>query len=74
MVRPFQTLTRTADWMFVRFHVGRGRHGNYTPAQLREWAERVREWRTEGDVYLYFNDDWKGFAVKEARRLKELVG
>ena len=72
--RPFQTLTRTADWMFVRFHVGRGRHGNYTPAQLREWAERVREWRTEGDVYLYFNDDWKGFAVKEARRLKELVG
>jgi uncharacterized protein YecE (DUF72 family) len=72
--RPFQTLTRTADWMFVRFHVGRGRHGNYTPAQLREWAERVREWRAEGDVYLYFNDDWQGFAVKEARRLKELVG
>ena len=72
--RPFQTLTRTADWMFARLHVGRGRHGNYTPAQLREWAERVREWRGDGDVYLYFNDDWKGFAVKEARRLKELVG
>ena len=60
--------------MFVRFHVGRGRDGNYTPAQLREWAERVREWRAEGDVYLYFNDDWQGFAVKEARRLQELVG
>jgi uncharacterized protein YecE (DUF72 family) len=72
--RPFQTLTRTADWMFVRFHVGRGRHGNYTPAQLREWADRVRQWREQGDVYLYFNDDWKGFAIKEARRLKELVG
>jgi uncharacterized protein YecE (DUF72 family) len=72
--RPFQTLTRTADWMFVRLHVGRGRHGNYTPTQLREWAGRVREWRTEGDVYVYFNDDWQGFAVKEARRLKELVG
>ena len=72
--RPFQTLTRTADWMFVRFHVGRGRDGNYTPAQLREWADRVREWREDGDVYLYFNDDWKGFAVKEARRLQELVG
>jgi uncharacterized protein YecE (DUF72 family) len=72
--RPFQTHTRTADWMFVRLHVGRGRHGNYTPAQLREWADRVREWREQGDVYFYFNDDWRGFAVKEAHRLKELVG
>lgn len=70
---PFQTLARTADWMFARLHVGRGRDGNYTPAQLREWAERVRQWRKEGDVYLYFNDDWNGHAVKEALRLKELV-
>ena len=72
--RAFQTLERTTDWMFVRFHVGRGREGNYTPAQLREWAERVREWAREGEVYAYFNDDWKGFAVREARRLQELVG
>jgi uncharacterized protein YecE (DUF72 family) len=71
--RPFQTLTRTTDWMFARLHVGRGKDGNYTPAQLRTWAERVREWREEGDVYVYFNDDWKGHAVKEARRLKELI-
>jgi uncharacterized protein YecE (DUF72 family) len=71
--RPFQTLTRTTGWMFARLHTGRGRRGNYTPAQLREWAERVRDWRREGDVYVYFNDDWNGFAVKEALRLKELV-
>jgi uncharacterized protein YecE (DUF72 family) len=71
--RPFQTLSRTADWMFARLHQGRGRDGNYTPAQLREWAARVRAWRKEGDVYLYFNDDWNGHAVKEAILLKELV-
>jgi uncharacterized protein YecE (DUF72 family) len=71
--RPFQTLTRTADWMFARLHQGRGRDGNYTPAQVREWADHVRGWRTKGDVYLYFNDDWNGHAVKEALRLKELV-
>jgi uncharacterized protein YecE (DUF72 family) len=71
--RPFQTLARTADWMFVRLHSGRGRDSNYTPTQLREWAARVGDWREEGDVYLYFNDDWNGHAVKEALRLKELV-
>jgi uncharacterized protein YecE (DUF72 family) len=71
--RPFQTHARTAGWMFARLHVGRGKDGNYTPGQLREWAGRVRAWRAEGDVYLYFNDDWRGHAVKEARRLKELT-
>jgi uncharacterized protein YecE (DUF72 family) len=72
--RPFQTLARTTNWMFIRLHQGRGQDGNYTPAQLREWAERVRSWRKEGDVYLYFNDDWSGHAIREAARLKELVG
>jgi uncharacterized protein YecE (DUF72 family) len=62
--------------MFARLHRGRGRDGNYTPAQLREWAERVREWRDRGDrgdVYVYFNDDWNAHAVKEALRLRELI-
>jgi uncharacterized protein YecE (DUF72 family) len=71
--RPFQTLTRTTDWMFARLHLGRGRDGNYTPAQLGTWAERVREWREQGDVYVYFNDDWRGHAIREALRLRELV-
>jgi uncharacterized protein YecE (DUF72 family) len=72
--RPFQTLVQTSGWMFARLHHGRGKDANYTPAQLREWAERVRDWREKGDVYLYFNDDWNGHAVREAARLKELVG
>jgi uncharacterized protein YecE (DUF72 family) len=71
--RPFQTLDLTADWTFIRLHKGRGRDGNYTPAQLKEWARRVREWRSEVDVYLYFNDDWRGHAVREASRLKQLL-
>jgi uncharacterized protein YecE (DUF72 family) len=71
--RRFQTHERTASFMFVRLHVGRGKAGNYTPAQLREWAERVRTWQRDADVYIYFNDDWKGFAPKEAKRLRELI-
>jgi uncharacterized protein YecE (DUF72 family) len=71
--RPFQLLELTTDWTFVRLHQGRGRDGNYTPAQVKEWAARVRRWRTAGDVYVYFNDDWRGHAVREAQRLQELV-
>jgi uncharacterized protein YecE (DUF72 family) len=33
----------------------------------------VRDWRARGDVYAYFNDDWHGYAIEEARRLRRLV-
>ena len=37
--RPWQPLELTTDWTFVRFHYGRrGRRGNYSETELREWA------------------------------------
>jgi uncharacterized protein YecE (DUF72 family) len=71
--RPFQTLSRTTDWTYLRFHRGRGREGNFTPSQLEEWAGRIRMWLADGDVFAYFNDDWGGHAIREALRIRELV-
>jgi uncharacterized protein YecE (DUF72 family) len=59
----------TTDWSYVRFHHGRGRRGNYTPSELREWSQRIED--ASGDVYAYFNNDWEGFAVENARALAE---
>jgi uncharacterized protein YecE (DUF72 family) len=72
---PFRTLELTADWTFVRFHHGhRGRNGNYSETELREWADRIGGWRDAGvGVYAYFNNDWEGYAVKNGVRLKELL-
>jgi uncharacterized protein YecE (DUF72 family) len=62
----------TAGWWYLRFHHGRaGRRGNYSDAELRRWAERIR--RASGDVYAYFNNDWEGFAPENARTLRKLV-
>src|SRR5919107_5026321 len=56
-VAKFQTHEFTANWTFVRFHYGhRGRRGNYSVAELEEWAERVDAWRREREVFLYFNN------------------
>jgi uncharacterized protein YecE (DUF72 family) len=69
--RPFQTHELTADWTFVRFHRGRrGRNGNYSETELEEWKRRVAAWRSEVDVYAYFNNDWMGYAPKNALWLK----
>jgi uncharacterized protein YecE (DUF72 family) len=65
--RPFQTHELTADWTFIRFHYGhRGRNGNYSERELEEWRRRIAAWRARVDVYAYFNNDWEGYAVKNA--------
>jgi uncharacterized protein YecE (DUF72 family) len=72
--RPWQPWVTTTDWSFVRFHFGaRGRRGNYSEAELRELAPRVAELAAAGDVFAYFNNDWEGFAVKNAIRLRRLL-
>jgi uncharacterized protein YecE (DUF72 family) len=73
--RPFQTLDRTARWMFARLHYGRrGRKGNYGPGELATWAARIDRWSVDGDVYAYFNNDWEAFAVRNARDLAVRLG
>jgi uncharacterized protein YecE (DUF72 family) len=64
----------TTDWGFVRFHYGhRGRRGNYSESELREIAGRLTALAGEGDLFVYFNNDWEGFAVRNGLRLKELI-
>jgi len=73
-VKPFQAQVLTTDWTFVRFHYGsRGRRGNYSETELREWALRLAAFRDGADVYAYFNNDWEVFAVRNALRMKELL-
>jgi uncharacterized protein YecE (DUF72 family) len=71
--RPFQSHVLTTGWTFVRFHYGGGEEGSYTAGELQAWSERIRGWLREADVYAYFNDDWNGYALREAVTLRELV-
>jgi uncharacterized protein YecE (DUF72 family) len=67
---------RTApDWTYVRFHgPDAAQHayvGRYTGARLRRPAARLAAWRDDGcDIYAYFNNDYGGAAVQDARWLR----
>jgi uncharacterized protein YecE (DUF72 family) len=67
--RPFQSRELTADFTYLRFHHGGG-DGNYSHRLLASWAGRIEEWRREADVFAYFNNDWRGFAVENAAWLR----
>ena len=72
--RPLPDAPLTTDWTFIRFHYGaRGRRGNYSEPELREWAARISELREAVAVHAYFNNDWEAFAVRNGLRLKRLL-
>ena len=70
-------LRATASFVYVRMHGPDHEHlyaGSYSDADLRWWAERIREWERSGrDVYVYFNNDGEGHAVRNARTLHALL-
>ncbi|MEA2378168.1 MAG: hypothetical protein QOD13_2075 [Thermoleophilaceae bacterium] len=68
---PFQARELTADWTLLRLHHGRrGRRGNYSESELDEWARRRHLAIRRAEVFVYFNNDWEGFAVENARSLR----
>lgn len=68
----------TAPFVYVRMH-GPDQHylygGSYSDNDLRWWAERLREWEAMGkDVFVYFNNDGEGNAVRNASTLRWFTG
>jgi uncharacterized protein YecE (DUF72 family) len=68
----------TAPFTYARLHGPDHHHlyaGSYSDDDLRWWADRISEWHGMGrDVFVYFNNDGSGHAVRNAITLKELVG
>lgn len=64
----------TADFAYVRLHGPEGKYqGCYSRAALRQWAERIGEWKKLRAIYFYFDNDQAGYAAQNALQLKRLV-
>lgn len=65
----------TADFVFFRLHSGRTRQAPYyTRKELRALAAEIGEHLTGGrDAFVYFNNDYGGFAIKNALAIKAMI-
>ena len=61
---------------YVRLHGDRELYASgYTDRALNEWAARCRTWATAGqDVFVYFDNDIKGYAPHDAMALIGRLG
>ena len=66
----------TGDFMYVRLHGDAELYtSGYSPQALDRWAGSCLRWRDQGlDVYVYFDNDAKGYAPHDALALIERVG
>lgn len=63
----------TADFAYIRLHGSQKLYASeYSEEELRTWAEKVDAWNR--DAFIYFDNDFEGHAVNNARRLKEILG
>ena len=62
----------TADFVYVRMHGSKVLFASkYSKKELKDLAQKIKKWLKTCDVYCYFNNDFHGFAIENA---KELLG
>jgi uncharacterized protein YecE (DUF72 family) len=73
--RPQEPLEATASWGYLRLHHGAAApRPCYGDRALRSWVQRCRSlWNPRDDVFVYFNNDAHGCAVRDAARFAELA-
>jgi uncharacterized protein YecE (DUF72 family) len=66
--RPVTPRWRTTDWGYLRLHRGRAAPApRYGTRALHTWAERLTStWSDTEDVFVFFNNDPGGAAVRDA--------
>ncbi len=64
----------TSNFGYLRFH-GKGYSTSYSKQELSDWATKVRRLAQGLDaVFIYFNNDVRGYALNNARTLREFLG
>lgn len=67
--------TVTADSVYLRFHGPEKLYASdYDESDLHQYAEKIINWlKADHEVWVFFNNDFNGFAVKNALKLNKLV-
>ncbi len=67
--------TLTSDFVYLRLHGREHLYAtDYSDEELDDFAYKIRGWMNEDkEIWAFFNNDYNGFAVKNAARLKEMI-
>ncbi len=63
----------TSNFVYLRFHGPKELFASlYSLKDLKPWIEKAKSWQVKGlDVFVYFNNDFFGYALKNAKMFKD---
>ena len=66
----------TSNFAYIRFHgAGQRYGGDYPEKTLVQWTNKIRTWSPDLErIYVYFNNDAHGYAIRNARSLRQMLG
>ncbi|MBZ9578741.1 DUF72 domain-containing protein [Patescibacteria group bacterium] len=60
----------TADFIYIRMHGSKVLFSSkYTKEELKDLSQKIKKWLKTCDVYCYFNNDFHGYAIENAKTL-----
>lgn len=71
----FPSIEKTiSNITYIRFHGPDKLYASsYSYAELQQWAEKIRQYLRNNQVFVYFNNDINGYALQNAFTLKDLL-
>jgi uncharacterized protein YecE (DUF72 family) len=65
----------TSDFIYIRLHGPDGKYsGQYSEQALAEWVGAFSQWLKKGEeIFCYFDNDEKGYAVQNAIELRKML-
>lgn len=74
-----QNIPATASFVYLRRHGPEAENviysGCYSKEYLKRDARRIKNWHKRGkSIYVYFNNDIEGWAIKNSQELKGILG
>ena len=66
-------IIKTTNWAYIRMH-GSSRlfTSLYSEKELKKWVKEIKKLNAK-EIFIYFNNDWEGNAVKNADYLKKVL-
>ena len=64
----------TADFTYIRMHGSKIMFASkYSKEEIKCLADKIKNWLKTGDVYCYFNNDFQGYALENAKEILKIL-
>jgi uncharacterized protein YecE (DUF72 family) len=64
----------TTNFVYIRLHGSKIMFASkYTKEEVKCLADKIKNWLKTGNVYCYFNNDFQGFALENAKEILKIL-